>query len=467
MLTIVSPWYGPDTRGGAETQARSLAQALHAQGVAVRVWASTGRDSFSPGDDQHYPPGDGELDGIPLWRFRPNASDERGVPHFFRQHPQLLPPLERFTIHELRLLGTLLSSDELYAAILRERAHSRFVFVPYPFPTSFWGSLIAPESSYLLPCLHDEPYARYSTYRYMFHQVRGVLANSHAEAELARQLYNLPAERVCVAGEGIDLTPRGDGDAFRQKLPFLTGDPSALLRAGRRRETRVDSLQYSVGSLQRNDHEVSTANPSTSLRAGCQLPTVSESPTPYLLFYAGRRDESKNIPLLVSYVREYWARRGTPLLLLLAGQGKPDFGFGIADFGLADNTIRNPKSKIQNVIDLGFLDEQTKHDAYAAADLFVQPSLHESFSIVLMEAWLQGTPALVHGDCAVTADHARRSGGGLAFRSFGEFAAALDLLLPRPELRQELGARGQAYVLDTCRWDEVARKTAAFVLGEG
>jgi glycosyltransferase involved in cell wall biosynthesis len=175
-----------------------------------------------------------------------------------------------------------------------------------------------------------------------------------------------------------------------------------------------------------------------------------------LLLYAGRRDESKNVPLLLAYVREYRARRGRPLRLALMGAGELNMAAAGYTPGLDDL-----------VLDLGFLDPQAKHDAYAAADLFVQPSLHESFSIVLMEAWLQGTPALVSADCAVTADHARRSGGGLSYASFGEFAAALDLLLSRADLRRTLGERGQAYVQATCDWAVVARATAAFVLGDG
>jgi glycosyltransferase involved in cell wall biosynthesis len=91
--------------------------------------------------------------------------------------------------------------------------------------------------------------------------------------------------------------------------------------------------------------------------------------------------------------------------------------------------------------------------------------LIESFSIVLMEAWLQRTPALVHADCAVTREAAEASGGGLTFRSFGEFAAALDLMLGDARLRQILGERGRAYVLATCRWEDVARKTIDAVAG--
>ncbi len=396
MITIVSPWYGPDTVGGAETQARSLARALHALGIPVQVWASTGRDAFHPDDTAHYAAGVSNVDGIPVWRFRPDAPDQQGVPLFFRRHPAYLPPLASFAPHELQLLGTLLSSDELYAAIHTAPATTRFIFIPYPFATSFWGARLAPERSWLLPCLHDEPYAYYSTYRHLFQTVRGILANSYAEAELAQRLYQLPARRVHMTGEGIDLSPRGDGEAFRRTYHLDSADAAMLL------------------------------------------------------LYVGRRDESKNIGLLLTYMREYWARRGWPLRLLLAGQG----------------LLELPAGAESLVIDLGYLPEQDKHHAYAAAQVFVHPSIYESFSIVLMEAWLQGTPALVNGACAVTVDHCRRSGGGLIFDDFGTFAAALDLLLCNPDLRTTLGERGRAYVLRTCNWEDVARRTAAVVLGE-
>lgn len=407
MITLVLPWFGPDSAGGAESQARDLARTLRALGYPLRVWASTGRDAFQPGDPgqpngsrPHYPPGPGAAFGVPVWRFRPSPAGPNGLPRFFAERPQLLPPLDGFLKHELDLLGSLLGSDELYAAIwaARDDVANRFVFLPYPFPTTFWGTLLAPARSYLLACLHDEPYARYGTYRHMFQLARGMLANSYPEVELAQALYDLPAARICMAGEGIDLTPQGDGARFRQK--------------------------YGLGD------------------------------TP-LLLYVGRRDEGKNLPLLLAYAREYWARRGGPLRLALMGAGPLDLAGAGYTPGLADL-----------VLDLGFLSDQEKADAYAAADVFVQPSLYESFSIVLMEAWLQGAPALVHADCAVTADHARRSGGGLAFGDFGAFASALDLLLARPDLRRDLGARGQAYVRATCDWAIVARRTAEFVLGD-
>ncbi len=390
IITIVVPWYGHDTAGGAETQARQLARAIHGLGVPVEVWATNGRDSFAP-PEAYYPTGANILEDVPIRRF-PIAppQSEPFVPRAVARRG-LQRSLPEFPDHELRLLASLVSSDALLEAIVSERAGRQFLFVLYPFPTSFWGTLLAGDRAHLLPCLHDEPYARYGTYRWMFRNARRILSNSPAERELALRLFDLAPERVVAAGEGIDLSPVGDGAAFRA-------------------------------------------------RRGLPGP---------LLMYSGRGGLSKNIPLLLGYLREYWARRGTPLKLIRTGR----------------DALELPPALAEIVLDLGDVSEHERYDAYAAADLFVHPSVHESFSIVLMEAWLQGTPALVHGDCAVTRQFAETSGGGLTFRDFGEFAAALDLLLADAELRHELGRRGREFVLATCRWEDVARRTVEAING--
>ena len=40
----------------------------------------------------------------------------------------------------------------------------------------------------------------------------------------------------------------------------------------------------------------------------------------------------------------------------------------------------------------------------------------ESFSIVIMESWLCGTPILVNAHCPVTVEHCQNSQGGLFFK---------------------------------------------------
>jgi glycosyltransferase involved in cell wall biosynthesis len=97
-------------------------------------------------------------------------------------------------------------------------------------------------------------------------------------------------------------------------------------------------------------------------------------------------------------------------------------------------------------------------DACAGALALVQPSVNESFSRVVMEAWLNEVPVLVHAGCPVTVGHCRRAGGGLWFRDFLEFAEVAELLAGDDEVRRRLGAAGRRYVLAECSWDTVCER---------
>jgi glycosyltransferase involved in cell wall biosynthesis len=160
---------------------------------------------------------------------------------------------------------------------------------------------------------------------------------------------------------------------------------------------------------------------------------------PFLL-YAGRKAPEKNTPLLVEYYARYrFTHPQTPLKLVLIGSGG----------------LRVPERLGRDVLDLGFVPMPDKHDAYAAALALCQPSRLESFSIVMMEAWLAETPVLVHAGCAVTRDHCLASNGGLYFGEYFEFVEAVDLLLRDSGLRRRLGASGRVYVLGNYTWDRV------------
>ena len=156
-----------------------------------------------------------------------------------------------------------------------------------------------------------------------------------------------------------------------------------------------------------------------------------------MLLYVGRLQGGKNVPLLIQHFVRYKTERPGPLTLGLGGEGE------------VINLAR------PDIVELGFLSEEQKRDAFAAASVFCQPSVNESFSIVLMEAWLQGTPALVHGDCAVTSEHVAASGGGWAFRSYEEFRDALDAAFASDDTRRAKGEQGRQYVTDHYTWDAV------------
>ena len=74
---------------------------------------------------------------------------------------------------------------------------------------------------------------------------------------------------------------------------------------------------------------------------------------------------------------------------------------------------------------LGFLADEQKFDAMAAADVLIMPSYFESLSMVALEAWAIGTPVLANGRCDVLKGQVIRSSAGLYYESFAEFAEAL------------------------------------------
>ncbi len=172
-------------------------------------------------------------------------------------------------------------------------------------------------------------------------------------------------------------------------------------------------------------------------------------PRPFLL-YAGRREPGKGIPLLVEYFRALIRHRDPGLDLVLAGSGEVELSE--ADRG--------------RIRDLGFLEEADKWNAYAAANVFCQPSTHESFSIVLLEAFAAGTPALVSARCEVTREHCRLSGGGLWFSDYPEFEEALWHLRENPPTARALGAAGKAYVERQYRWENILPRLERALTGE-
>lgn len=163
---------------------------------------------------------------------------------------------------------------------------------------------------------------------------------------------------------------------------------------------------------------------------------------PFLL-YAGRKDAGKKVDVLVEYFSRYKGRNSSALKLILIGGGN----------------ITLPE---RDVIDLGFVPAQDKFDAYSAAAVFCNPSQMESFSIVIMESWLSGTPVLVNGECRVTADFARKAQGGLYYESFEEFEACLTYLLENEAVSEQMGRNGRKFVLEHFSWDVIVEKYAEY-----
>jgi glycosyltransferase involved in cell wall biosynthesis len=161
------------------------------------------------------------------------------------------------------------------------------------------------------------------------------------------------------------------------------------------------------------------------------------------LLYVGRVDPAKNVPELLDYFLRFRQEYGRPLKLVLIGR----------------STLPLPAHP--DIIHLGFLPEADKFDALQAASVMVIPSLYESLSMITLEAWFAGIPALVHGRCEVTKQQCRLSNGGLYYISYDEFAACLHLLLDNPGLRAQLGANGGRFARHHYDWAVITAKYRA------
>jgi glycosyltransferase involved in cell wall biosynthesis len=159
---------------------------------------------------------------------------------------------------------------------------------------------------------------------------------------------------------------------------------------------------------------------------------------PYVI-YCGRRETMKGTPLLTTYMHTFRERTGRDVRMVFTGSGQ----------------IEAPEDFRNAILDVGFVSELEKREAMAGAVCFVHASLVESLGIVLLEAWLAGTPSLVHAKGVVLQDQCRRANGGLWFRHYPDFEECLLRLLDDKTLRDQLAESGRRFVLDTYSWEAV------------
>ena len=107
---------------------------------------------------------------------------------------------------------------------------------------------------------------------------------------------------------------------------------------------------------------------------------------------------------------------------------------------------------------LGFLDDQDKFDALAAADLLVMPSYYESLSMVALEAWALGKPVLANGKCEVLRGQCIRSKAGLYYETQAEFVETLRAIADGRSLNAALGGNGREFFQRHYAWPVIEQK---------
>jgi glycosyltransferase involved in cell wall biosynthesis len=108
-----------------------------------------------------------------------------------------------------------------------------------------------------------------------------------------------------------------------------------------------------------------------------------------------------------------------------------------------------------NLLDLGYVSEEEKRDAFDACDLFVMPSRYDSFGIVYLEAWRCGKPVIGAKVGAIPEVIEEGKDGLLVeFGEVNQLASAIISLLNNPDLCREMGETGRKKVIDRFIWDK-------------
>lgn len=382
-IAFVTPWYGRGIPGGAEAVAYQTSVRLAARGWPVEVLTTCIKDFYGDWGKNHHRPGVSVAEGVTVRRF---PVEKRDKVAFDQINYSLMQNIPISAADERTFIEQMIRAPQLTAYIQQHHNEYVFLFIPYMFTTTYMGAQIAPERSVLIPCIHDEAYARLAIYQEIIPQAHSLMMHSAAELRLANARFSAAREQPRpVVGVGVETNYEADGARFRRK--------------------------YGLGD------------------------------SPFVL-YVGRREMGKNVPLLIEYFQRYVQQGNEQVKLVLVGPGEVNIPAEIESY----------------IIDCGFVPLQDKYDANAAATVICQPSVHESFSISLMEGWLGGAPALVHADCDVTREHCQASNGGLYFANYPEFAATLTYLLSHPEEAQLIGRQGLQYVHTHFAWDVVLDK---------
>jgi glycosyltransferase involved in cell wall biosynthesis len=237
-------------------------------------------------------------------------------------------------------------------------------------------------------------------------------------------------------------------------VPCLHEEPYAHLTTVRRVMAEVQGCIFNSEAEERLCRRLTPIRAGGVVGMGFDPPRSSPPPgfrerhnLDQFVLYAGRLEAGKRVDVAVEYAVRYAAERPRAPKLVLIGNGSYEI----------------PKEARHAVVRLGFLDEGEKRAAYAEALALVHPSHLESLSIVLLEAWLEGSPALVAAGSEVLRDHCAQSGGGLLFSSFDDYRDAVDRLLRDEPLRRQLGSAGREYVLAKYNWSSVSERFRAVV----
>jgi glycosyltransferase involved in cell wall biosynthesis len=168
----------------------------------------------------------------------------------------------------------------------------------------------------------------------------------------------------------------------------------------------------------------------------------------HMVLFLGRIHKIKGIDILVKGVAEL-IREGKSIRLVIIG---PDDGY----LPTLMELIRDLKIE-ENVTITGFVPAEMKKAAYVDADVYVLPSVYESFPTTVLEAAACGTPVIVMESCQI-AYIVKDTFGLVVPNDEHRLRDALLNILTDKNMRNKFGETGRVTVRENYTWSRNVEK---------
>lgn len=252
-IALVIPWYGDQIKGGAEQECNYLAHSLKDAGAQVEVLTTCVKEASADRGINTLEEGSHIESGILVRRFKVRARNlERFIPanlKLYNGHSVTLSEEEDYFAEDI-------NSPEMYQYIgAHKEDYKCFIFIPYMYGPTYYGSKECPDNCIMIPCLHDESYAYMRLVKEMVERMKGIIYLSEPECMLANRLFSLEKVKTAVLGAEVDATWSADCNPKRFRNKYGIGNDFILFAGRKDLGKKADELlEFFIKYIEINQH---------------------------------------------------------------------------------------------------------------------------------------------------------------------------------------------------------------------
>lgn len=394
-IAVVVQRYGKELVGGAESHARIIAHKLAENpDWQIHVYTTTARDYLSW--KNYYPPGSSYDGKVRVFRFRPLMGRNRYL--FAAYNNMVSTPLK------------LLASSKKTPRFLKRFGH---------FLETLWFILQGPYCPNLIRMLKckKQEYHKIFFFTYLYYPT----------------VFGVPSVKEKAV---LIPTAHNENPLYFSLVRKVFEQSSYLLVNTRKEKELVNSI-----SPELDDKITITGLGLKKQPARKSSQGHEDTHKPYLLFM-GRMGKGKEVNILIEYFLS-WNRKPkkNQLSLVLAGNLEQNLN-------IPDN---------QNISYLGVVSDKRKNQLLKNCFAIVNPSPHESLSMLVLEGIMAKKPVIINGKDPVLRSYSQQMKSVLSYFSENEFHKKIDYLYSDDWKKIEHSSleHSEKWVCDNYSWEKV------------